>query len=72
MPLPDVMRLGGRRDLASVQQYMGLPNHERKYHVKCDQSFAANLVRSASNGQENEKMAKELKIVHVWQHRTTG
>ena len=29
MPLPDVMRLGGWRDLASVQRYMGLLNHDR-------------------------------------------
>ena len=29
MPLPDVMRLGGWRDLASVQRYMGLLNYDR-------------------------------------------
>jgi hypothetical protein len=29
MPLPDVMKLGGWRDLASVQIYMGLLNHDR-------------------------------------------
>jgi hypothetical protein len=27
--LPDVMKLGGWRDLASVQRYMGLMNHDR-------------------------------------------
>ena len=31
MPLPDVMRLGGWRDLASVQRYIGLLNHDASY-----------------------------------------
>jgi site-specific recombinase XerD len=30
MPLPDVMQLGCWRDLASVQRYMGLLNHDRR------------------------------------------
>jgi hypothetical protein len=29
MPLPDVMKLGGWRDLASVQRYIGLLSHDR-------------------------------------------
>jgi integrase/recombinase XerD len=30
MPLPEIMQMGGWRDLASVQRYMGLMNHERR------------------------------------------
>jgi site-specific recombinase XerD len=30
VPLPDVMAMGGWRDLASVQRYMGLLNHDRR------------------------------------------
>jgi hypothetical protein len=29
VPLQEVMALGGWRDLASVQRYMGLLNHDR-------------------------------------------
>lgn len=29
MPLADVMKLGGWRDLKSVERYMGLLNHDR-------------------------------------------
>jgi len=29
MPLPHFMRLGGWRDLTSLQRYMGLLNHDR-------------------------------------------
>lgn len=30
VPLQEVMALGGWRDLASVQRYMGLMNHDRR------------------------------------------
>jgi len=30
MPLPDVMQMGGWRDVASVQRYMRLLNHDRR------------------------------------------